>query len=95
MGTTPKLEAGQVLAIAHAVADPFRFSILQEIAANPDLPSGILHARNRFQPATISHHIRELQRAGLIRTASDGRQSRFTLVRDVWRAYLRTLATTV
>lgn len=77
--------------IARALADPRRFAILQQIAANDHLMCGHLEAQASISPATISHHLRELQEAGLIEARRDGRQMCLTLRRGTWNAYLRQL----
>ena len=78
-------------AIARALADPRRFAILQQIAANQTLLCSHLDAQHCISPATISHHLRELQEAGLIDACRNGRTMCLTLRRSTWNAYLRQL----
>ncbi|GAC1421606.1 MAG: hypothetical protein NVSMB62_16710 [Acidobacteriaceae bacterium] len=85
------LSAEALNAIARALADPKRFAILQQIAASEHLMCGQLHVQDCLSPATISHHLRELQEAGLVDSSRDGRQMRLVLRRPVWNAYLRHL----
>jgi ArsR family transcriptional regulator len=75
-------------AISRALADPRRFEILQQIAANDSLLCGQLHAQDTISPATISHHLKELQEAGLVESERNGRQMCLRLRRPVWNAYL-------
>ncbi len=84
----PRLHDDQTYAISRALADPYRFAILQQIATNPELSSGELYEHDPFRPATIAHHIRELRQAGLIEIAKPGPRPTFKLARSVWRAYL-------
>ena len=51
----------QIQAIARMLADPRRFSILQQIASSENLLCSSLDAQSSISPATISHHLRELQ----------------------------------
>lgn len=78
-------------AISRALADPRRFAILQQIAASENLLCGNLDAHTCISPATISHHLRELQEAGLIDARRDGRSMCLSLRRSSWNAYLRQL----
>lgn len=82
----------QFQAIARAVAEPRRFALLQGIAEQPSVLCGALFARECISPATMSHHLKELQDAGLVEVSREGRMMRLTLQRAVWEAYLRQLA---
>lgn len=87
-----RLTAEQLQAIAHAIADPRRFAILQQIASQDELPCTDLHARGLLAPATISHHIKVLSEAGLLHLAREGRGMRLSLDRETWTAYVHQLA---
>ena len=87
-----KLSPEQIAAVARAVAEPRRFAILQQIATQKSLPCTALPVRHCISAATLSHHMKELQEAGLISSEREGRNVRLTLRRDVWEAYLRELA---
>lgn len=83
----------EVAAISRALAEPRRFAMLQQIARQAVMSCSALDAQDCISPATISHHLKELQSAGLITAERDGRMTRLALRRDVWDAYLRQLAT--
>jgi ArsR family transcriptional regulator len=83
----------QFEAIARAVSDPRRYTILQQIAAEPGLACGELEAHQHISAPTISHHLKELQEAGLIEIAREGRTASLFLRRDTWESYLDSLAT--
>lgn len=87
-----RLTDDQRQAITHAIADPRRFAILQQIASQDYLACSCLEVHTAITPATISHHLKELQTAGLIDVAREGRENRLSLRRDTWNAYVQQLA---
>lgn len=88
-----KLRPDEVAAISRALAEPRRFAMLQQIAAMGGvIPCTALDMKECLSPATISHHLKELQNAGLITSEREGRGMRLALRREVWAAYLRELA---
>jgi ArsR family transcriptional regulator len=83
----------QFQAITRALADPRRFAILQQIAASGScLACSALAQHEVISPATVSHHLKELSEAGLIRMERDGRASRLSFCRPTWDAYRERLA---
>jgi ArsR family transcriptional regulator, arsenate/arsenite/antimonite-responsive transcriptional repressor len=88
-----QLSSDEITAISRALAEPRRFAMLQQIARQAVLSCSALDAQDCISPATVSHHLKELQNAGLITAERDGRAMRLALRRDVWDAYLRQLAT--
>lgn len=80
-------------AILRALADPRRFELLERIAAS-SAPLSCAEAKEMLaiSPATLSHHIKELETAGLIRTDRQGKYIFLTLRREVWEAFRRSLA---
>lgn len=87
-----KLSPEQFQAIARALAEPRRYAILQQIAQRPAMPCSCLNERVCISPATLSHHMKELQEAGLVEAEREGRAMKLTLRRDVWEAYLQELS---
>lgn len=87
-----RLTDDQRQAITHAIADPRRFAILQQIASQDHLACSCLEVHTAITPATISHHMKTLHEAGLIDTARAGRGVSLSFRRDTWKAYLQQLA---
>jgi len=73
--------------IAKALADPTRFSILERIAAEPDVACQRLIEEFGVTPATMSHHLKELGGADLVDMRREGKCGYLTLREQTFAAY--------
>ena len=82
-----RLTRPQRTAILKALADPRRFELLERIA-KAGCPLGCSAAREAMpiSAATLSHHIKELETAGLIDVRREGKFHFLTLRQGVLKA---------
>ena len=82
-----------MLQVARALADPRRLDLLRQISRSGDtVACGCLRDCAEITPATLSHHMKELETAGLVESRREGKFVKYRLRRDVLEAYLASLA---
>lgn len=81
------LAPGQFELVAKALADPRRVAVLEAIA--DEECCACQHLREQFpvSKATISHHIKELVRAGVVEARREGQYLHCLVRREVLEAY--------
>jgi ArsR family transcriptional regulator len=75
-------------AISRALADPTRVEVLRKIAGSNSTSCMDLRTCMSMNPATLSHHMKQLETAGLIETRRDGKLVRATIRKKIWKSYL-------
>ena len=83
----PRLSADQFERIAKALADPTRVAVLEAIGQQDECPCQELRDAFPVSKGTISHHIKELVRAGLVDARREGQYLHCQLRRDVVKGY--------
>jgi ArsR family transcriptional regulator len=81
----------EVHAIARVLADPRRFEILRHIASQPSAACTDLREAFPISAATLSHHLKELESAGLVEAERCGKYLNVVFQRAAWRGYLDVL----
>jgi ArsR family transcriptional regulator len=82
------VDADQFNRISRALADPRRMEILERIAAGSEVACGALASESQVSQPTISHHLKELSTAGLIKPRREAKFCFYHIERNVWAEYL-------
>jgi DNA-binding transcriptional ArsR family regulator len=91
--STSPLSAAQRMTILKALGDPRRMEIVERLSACEGCTAcSDMRECLPISAATLSHHLKELEHAGLISIAREGKFARLTLQRDVWNAFLADLS---
>ena len=82
-----------MLQIARALAEPRRYRIIKELGQRAAAtPCTDIQSHHAISAATLSHHLKELETAGLVRIEREGKFAYITLERDTLAAYVEQLA---
>ena len=80
--------------IAKALADPRRYEIIKRISRSAQpLACESVRGCLEITAPTLSHHMKELESAGLILISREGKFAHLSVQRDVLKAYLDHLGT--
>ncbi|MEI9970984.1 MAG: metalloregulator ArsR/SmtB family transcription factor [Ignavibacteriota bacterium] len=82
------MDAEQFNRVTRALADPRRMEILERIANANELACASLAGDVEVSQPTISHHLKELSVAGLIKPRREAKFCYYHLDRKVWADYL-------
>jgi ArsR family transcriptional regulator len=74
-------------AVAKALADPRRMALLESIGSQDEYSCQKLCLESGVSKGTVSHHMKELTRAGLISERRDGQYMFYEVRREMLAAY--------
>jgi len=86
------MDCGQIEKISKALADETRLRIFEAVSREEHLSCGDLVAMRGVTPATISHHLKILNDAGLIECRKEGQFVYSRSLPETIEAYARALA---
>jgi ArsR family transcriptional regulator, arsenate/arsenite/antimonite-responsive transcriptional repressor len=89
------MDLSQIQSISKALADETRLRIFEAISTRKEMNCGEIVSIHGVTPATVSHHLKVLQDAGLIETRREGLFVYSRSTSGVIGAYTRALATMV
>ena len=88
-----KLTDEQIHLIAKALSDSRRYDLLRQIGSSASsMPCTAIQELHPVSAPTLSHHMKELETAGLVRAVREGKFVSYTLRRDILQAYTDALA---
>jgi len=82
----------ELLRISRAISDATRYALLEKIYFDQQITAGELCAESTVSAATVAHHIKILNEAGLIQVRRQGRYRLLVAQGNTWETYLECLA---
>ncbi len=82
------MDADQLHRIGKALADPRRLEILEHIAGSGEIACAKLCSQFPVSQATMSHHLKELANAGLVKARREAKFQFYRFERQTWAKYL-------
>jgi ArsR family transcriptional regulator, arsenate/arsenite/antimonite-responsive transcriptional repressor len=86
------MDRSQVERISRALADQTRLRIFEAISAKKQMNCGEIVSMRGITPATVSHHLKILNEAGLIECRREGQFVYSRGVPETIKEYVRTLS---
>jgi ArsR family transcriptional regulator len=85
------MDRARVEKISKALADKTRLRIFEAISASKHMNCGEIVSMRGVTPATVSHHLKILSKAGLIECGREGQFVYSQVVPETIKAYTRAL----
>jgi ArsR family transcriptional regulator, arsenate/arsenite/antimonite-responsive transcriptional repressor len=85
---TKPIEEFQALQIARALGDPTRFAIFKHLAEMDEMRCGDICLDTPVRASTVSHHLKVLSDAGLVKSRRDGQCVFYRTIPDRLGAFL-------
>ena len=82
------MDREQLSRINRALADPRRMELLERIAGQTEVACATLASESAVSQPTISHHLKELSTAGLIKARREAKFCYYRADRGIWAEYL-------
>jgi ArsR family transcriptional regulator len=82
------MDTEQFHRVTRALADPHRMQILERIASEKEVGCSVLIGECSLSQPTMSHHLKELVNAGVIKPRREAKFYFYQLDRKVWADYL-------
>jgi len=86
-----RISEDQAQSIAKALSDPRRYGILQRIGQGTEVACEAIRDCVEISPATLSHHMKELENVGLVTVERKGKCAYYSLRKDVLEAFFARL----
>lgn len=86
------MKRAQIGKISKALADETRLKVFEAICAKGQMNCGEIVSMRGVTPATVSHHLKVLNEAGLVRCRREGQFVYSRAVPQILLLYARTLA---
>ncbi len=86
------MDRSEIEKVSKALADETRLRIFEAISASDQMNCGEIVSMRGVTPATVSHHLKILSEAGLIRCRRDGQFVYSEAVPETIASYSRALA---
>jgi predicted transcriptional regulator len=83
-----KLDPEEFQLVIHAIANSDRYEVMNQIYLRMAVTAERIASELKMPSASVRHHVRRLERAGLVQGAREGRTWHWMACQERWRAFL-------